>query len=1122
MALANGMNMDSSTKYDTWYEWLCHTNFSFLIGASHPHEYVQRAHEFGYGGIGITDYDGVYGIVRAWRARRDIEHEGGSSLRLFYGSEIHLQEDHDAPIPFQDTVVLMARTLAGYHNLCKIISHAHRHSKNRAMIPLETLLEADHADLVCIQPMRGVIRNATLEAAEQRLSLLKDHFGSAFYLTLSRHLSLAEDCWMERVRILARRLGCATLMSQDPYFHRTEEKPLCDLLQAIRLNRQVGDVVSHMFVNGERYLHPWPTLQRLYGNMPEFGRCMRAAHQLAESFEFRLDQLTYSYPQEMIPAGMSSLAFLKQLVWRGAAAYYGATPPTKVVDLLQRELTLIEELRFADYFLTVWDIVRWARSQGILCQGRGSAANSAICFVLQITAVDPMRFDLLFERFISAQRGDPPDIDVDFEHERREEVIQYIYTRYGRERAAMVANVITYRRRSAIRDSGKALGISSTLLNKASLLQESMTSNAESESDPDSRRKGSESRREEEGDRSLRRANEDRPTTSNAESDPLRREEGHVRRLWAQLSERLCGFPRHLGIHVGGFVLTDKSIDALVPQEPATMEGRTVIQWSKEDIEALHFFKIDILALGMLTAIRKTLALVSSCYHIDLRLDNLPQEDVDTYAMIQRGDTVGTFQIESRAQMSMLPRLRPRTFYDLVVQVGIIRPGPIQGGLVHPYLRRRNGEEPVFFAHPALRPILARTLGVPIFQEQVMRIAMAVGGFSAAEADQLRRYIGAFSINKDLNSLIARLRRGMAENGIAEPFIAQIVGHLKGFAEYGFPESHAVSFALLAYASAYLKRHYPAPFFTALLNAQPMGFYAVHTLIHTALHDGIEVLPICVNHSQWHATLEPCRKESDSSGYAIRLGLSMVRGLSRGAADRLVAARGQSGAWSDLTLFLQTTQLYRGDLTALAAAGALSPFGIERRNAIWLAAAAPFAPLLERTEDLLDGDFGQEDAWDKAERDFDATHTTLGCHPTLLMKRDYWRYAYPAAKLTAAAQILRQRAGSFIGVFGMVLVRQSPPTAKGMVFFTLEDEGGFLNLVFTPQIYAKFHEIIDHQGFLCASGRLQLQNEGHSVMVSMVYPYQEPAAQVIPILSTAADQRHDMASGMLQEIRQYH
>ena len=1117
MASANGMNMASFTKNESWYEWLCHTNFSFLIGASHPHEYVERAHELGYGGIGITDYDGVYGIVRAWRANRDLEKERDSSLRLFYGSEIHLQDDHDIPIPFQDTVVLMARTLTGYHNLCKMISHAHRHSKNRPTISLETLLEADHRDLVCIQPMRGVIRNATLEAAQRRLSLLRDRFGDAFYLTLSRHLSPAEDCWIERTQTLARRLDCDTLMSQDPYFHRIEEKPLNDLLHAIRLNKPIGEVVDHMFVNGERHLHSWTTLKRLYGDMEGFDRCMRTARRLAESFEFRLDQLTYRYPQEMIPEGMSSLAFLTRLVWRGAAECYGPSLPTKVDELLRKELVLIEDLGFADYFLTVWDIVRWARSQGILCQGRGSAANSAICFVLKITAVDPMRFDLLFERFMSAQRGDPPDIDVDFEHERREEVIQYIYTRYGRERAAMVANIITYRHRSAIRDSGKALGVPPELLDKASLLQESReyrhtetvktiteaTQPSVSDNKPKLKQSGTEAPAPQE-------------TAPEAIDIPPNIDE-KLWVLWAHMSERLRGFPRHLGIHVGGFVLTDKSIDALVPQEPATMEGRTVIQWCKEDIEALQFFKIDILALGMLTAIRKTLAMVSSCYQIDLRLENIPQEDVETYTMIQRGSTVGTFQIESRAQMSMLPRLRPRTFYDLVVQVGIIRPGPIQGGLVHPYLRRRNGEEPVFFAHPSLRPILARTLGVPIFQEQVMRIAMAVGGFNGAEADQLRRYIGAFSITKNLNPLIERLRHGMAQNGIAEPFIDQIVGHLKGFADYGFPESHAVSFALLAYASAYLKCHYPAAFFTALLNSQPMGFYSIHTLVHTAMREGIKILPICVNNSQWHATLEP----SDNRSYAIRLGLAMVRGLSRGAADRLVAARQQSNTWTDLTLFLQTTQLYRGDLTALAAADALRIFGIERRNAIWLAAAAPFAPLLERTEGLLDANFGREEPLDKAERDFDATHTTLGCHPSMIMKRDHWRYAYPSSKLSVASQILKQRPNSFVGVFGMVLVRQSPPTAKGMVFLTLEDESGFLNLVFTPQIYAKFHDIVDHQGFLCVSGRLQTQNEGHSVMVSMVYPYQEPKAEVIPISSTAVDHPKNIMRTKLQEVRQY-
>ena len=541
------------------------------------------------------------------------------------------------------------------------------------------------------------------------------------------------------------------------------------------------------------------------------------------------------------------------------------------------------------------------------------------------------------------------------------------------------------------------------------------------------------------------------------------------------------------------------------------MEGRTIIQWSKEDIEALGFFKIDILALGMLTAIRKAFTLISTHHGEQLSMDSLPESDEPTWQMIQRAETVGTFQIESRAQMSMLPRLRPRCFYDLVVQVGIIRPGPIQGGLIHPFLKRRDGLEPVVYAHPKLEPVLRRTMGVPIFQEQVMRIAMAVGGFTGGEADALRKQIGAWSIKKDLGPVVEKMAVGMRRHGISEYFIKQILGHLKGFANYGFPESHAISFAHIAWASAWIKCHYPAAFFAAVLNSQPMGFYSRHALIQTARREGVTVRPVCVNHSDWDATLE-----TGDQGVALRLGLHLIKGMSEAGARSLVATRRQKGPWNSTTAFLQDSPLHRGDLTAFTAADGLHSLGIDRRAAIWMAEAAPFAPRLEDPD--LHHDFAPEDEMTALERDYDAFGTSLRRHPVALFKESHWHWGYPVEKIQPANKLSSLVRNHVIGVFGMVLVRQAPGTAKGMVFFTLEDETGFINLVFTPQVYERFRRVINHQGFLCVEGRLQSVNEGHSVMVKRVFPPRLNRADVIDV---PFPQKRAVGPGSLPKARNY-
>lgn len=1080
------VNSQARTLLDRygWTEWLCHTNFSFLTGASYPEEYLERARAFGYQSFAIADLDGVYGLARAHlqRQKRVKGGETGEHLpRLFHGAEIHLGRDHHRPLLYRDNLVLLARSARGYQNLCRLLSYAHREGKAGAYVPLQALLEMETTDLVVIQPMRGLIRHAAADVVRARYAQLAQHFQGRFYLAVSRHLSPSEDLWLRPTLSLARDLALPCLLSQDAFFHAPERKDVSDLLQAIRTNLTLDEAVAHMFINCERSLHDLDGIARRFGDIPGYEDALKASQELSASFTFDMSELRYRYPKEMIPASHTAQSFLEELIGQAAQERYARPLPDRVAQLLRHELRLIETLDFADYFLTVWDIVQWARGRGILCQGRGSAANSAVCFVLGITAVDPMTFDLLFERFVSVERGDPPDIDVDFEHERREEVIQYIYARYGRQRAAMVANIITFRTKGAMRAVGKALGVPEVVLAQVAR------------------------QIEEEGFRRHVTKNVALPETSPEAVEP---DPGDTIpwQLWRDMAAKIKGFPRHLGIHSGGFMLADKPLDHLVPIEPATMAGRSVIQWCKEDIEGLGFFKIDILALGMLTAVRKSFEAVARHYGQSWSLATLPQEDPATYRMIQKAETVGTFQIESRAQMSMLPRLKPRTFYDLVVEVAIIRPGPIQGGMVHPYLRRREGVESVSFPDERLRPILERTLGIPLFQEQVMRIAMAVGGFSPGEANELRRHMGAWSMKGHMGPWLGRLADGMRQNGISEDFVQGILGQMHGFAHYGFPESHAVSFALIAYASAWLKCHYPAAFFMSLLNSQPMGFYAPYALVQTAQRDGVEVLPVCVNRSSWESTLEEVFSEKGNPVYAIRLGLGLVTGLSEKAGREIESKRSSvQGTFASFPHFVQSVSLYRSDLTSLAAADAFRVLGLERKAALWCAEAAPFCPILEDPEDPLV--FDAETAMERIQQDLNATTTTLGPHPSAVIRQDLWCYDVPRKETLFARDLVQASSGQKVHVFGMVIVRQSPPSAKGMVFLTLEDETGFLNLVLTPQMYTRCHAVVESQAFLCVRGTLQKQREAHSIMVLEFYEPRLKRADVIP-MAAKPHQRH--------------
>ncbi|NRA45939.1 MAG: error-prone DNA polymerase [Oligoflexales bacterium] len=1072
--------MASSLEKYGWHEWLCKTNFSFLTGASHPHELISRAAEQQYASLCINDFDGAYGLARSFIEHRRLAKSLPLQLpKLHYGAEIHLTKDHRLPILQQETLALVAQNWEGYSNLCHILTLAHKDGKKDACIKLSDLLTKHVEGLIAIQPMRGLMREGVQAS---HFAPIRDHFNQRFYFVISRHRHPAEDYWIPSTLQIARELGAECLLSQDAFFHHNSRGHLCDLLHSVRHNLSLSEASEHFFPNKERYLHSLASIEARFASLPCYEKSLQTSYELAQSCQFELSALRYHYPQEMIPAGYTAQSFLEDMTWKEAKKRY-AIVDAKLSARLTYELKLIAKMNFADYFLTVWDIVYWARSQGILCQGRGSAANSAVCYILGITSVDPNNFDMLFERFISAERGDPPDIDVDFEHERREEVIRYVYERYGRDKAAMVANVITFRRKGALRAVAKSLGIDEgTVTTCAKLCKTKML------------RGGGAKEIFEEARKQLE---EEQQLSSIPWS------------LWARLTEELRGFPRHLGIHSGGFMISAKPLNQLVPREPATMEGRTVIQWCKDDIEGLGFFKIDLLCLGMLTAVRKAFSYIKACYGTSLELSQIPHNDSATYSMIQQAETVGTFQIESRAQMTMLPRLRPRCFYDLVIEVAIIRPGPIQGKVINPYLKRRNGIEPVSYPAPVLKPILARTLGVAIFQEQAMRIAVEVGNFTPGEANELRKSIGAWNVkdlSHNLSPYLEKLTNGMRQNNYDEAFIAQIIGQMQGFSDYGFPESHAVSFALIAYASSYLKCHYPAAFFTAILNSQPMGFYSPHSLIQTAKRDGVTVLPICVNHSEWDHQLEALSTNSDQTqaSYGIRLGFRLVRSLRKQGASQLVKTRTQE-PFSNMEAFLQRTKLVRSDLTALAAANAFHIFGLSRFDAIWISEAAPFHPILEQEEEAFS--WPTEDPVGQMERDFAATGTSLGPHPTAIFTQGFWCYQPKFASIHSAEDLQVQKKGCKVSVFGMVLVKQAPPSAKGMVFITIEDASGFINLVFTPQSYAKYYQEIETAFFLCVDGTLQKAGDYRSIMVSKVHARIRPEAQVQRLFDDEVNQQ---------------
>jgi error-prone DNA polymerase len=1002
----------------------CLSSFTFLRGASHADELVERAARLGYCALAITDECSLAGIVRAHEASKR------HGLPLIIGSEIHLQ---DGP-----SLVLLATDREGYGNLSALITRGRRRADKGSYRLTRDDLDAGLPGCIALWLRADAATEDAVASQQATAAWLRARFPERLWIAAALHQGPDDAARLARLQALSEASAIPVVAANDVHMHVRGRRALQDALTAIRLGTTVAAAGLALHPNGERHLRPPERLARIYP-----ADWLHASVRIADLCRFSLDELRYEYPDELCPAGETPGSWLRRLAEIGLAWRYGdGRPPWDLVPdpvmpgappdmphgpadagpararradtaaraLVEHELALIAELGYEPYFLTVFDIVRFARRRGILCQGRGSAANSAVCYVLGITEVDPARMSMLFERFISRERNEPPDIDVDFEHQRREEVIQYLYARYTRERAALAATVICYRPRSALRDLGKALGLD---LEQVDRIARGIAW----------------------WDRSPG-AVEQRLTEAGFDPATPR-----MRQLLA-LAGTLVGFPRHLSQHVGGFVVSRGPLSRLVPVENAAMLERSIIQWDKDDLDALGLLKVDVLALGMLSAIRRALELTGRRRGRLFTMADIPAEDPAVYDMLCRADSVGVFQIESRAQMSMLPRLRPRCFYDLVIEVAIVRPGPIQGGMVHPYLRRRRGEEPVSYPSEEVRSVLERTLGVPIFQEQVMQLAVVAAGFSPGEADGLRRSMAAWRRKGGLAHFEERLMTGMRERGYAEPFARQIYQQILGFGEYGFPESHSASFALLVYVSAWLKCHEPAAFCAALLNSQPMGFYGPSQLVQDARRHGVEVLPVDALASDWDCTLEPAAGPASAGDVRLRLGLRMVAGLSRAGAGRLIEARRLPfESFGQLAL---RAGLERRDLECLAQAGALAGVAGHRRAALWTVAGieqpapllrdcvvrepTPTLPLPTEGEDIV--------------ADYASLGLTLGRHPLQLLRPQLRR-----RRLLPAEQLQHARHGQLVRAAGLVTCRQRPGTASGVMFVTLEDETGCVNVV---------------------------------------------------------------------------
>ena len=1024
----------------------CISNFSFLRGASHPHELIETAAVEGWSSCGIADYHTISGLVRAHQSAIEKSVKLLCGVRLIVNCSEQIEQSEQLIEEDSIEVIIYAKNRTGYESLSQLLSRlnmalAHIPAVKRATnlyIHVSELARLS-SDVFVIIEAPELIKNYMAGQCQQiqKFVVAPLLLGSAIYRDGNDKKRL------KYVSGLAARLGLRFIALAAPLYHHSSRRPLADVLYCIRTKQTLATAGRELSRNAERHLMKISEYTRLWSEYPE---AIMAASQVAQACSFSLSELSYEYPEEIIPNGRSVMGELIYQTWQGAERRYPDGIPNEVNNYLKKELALIAKLNYAPYFLTVFDIVRFARSRNILCQGRGSAANSAVCYCLDITAVDPARSSPLFERFVSEARAEPPDIDVDFEHERREEIIQYIYNKYGRHRAGIAASIVTYRKRSALIEVAKVFGLSRDI-------QQALSAQVW-----------------------------DGKSTSlslellcAAGLDP----EDTKLQLILKLVQQLHGFPRHLSQHVGGFVIAKDRLDSLCVIRPASMDGRTIIEWDKNDLEALGLLKVDILALGMLSCLRRAFDLLKRHYHLAVTLSSIPAEDMDTYNMLCEAQSVGVFQVESRAQMSMLPRLQPRCFHDLVVQVAIVRPGPIQGDMVHPYLRRRLGYEKIIYPSDELKQVLQRTLGVPLFQEQAMQIAIVAAGFSGSEADQLRRAMATFRRNDLIHTFKERMIKGMVERGYQEEFATRCFRQIEGFGTYGFPESHAASFALLVYASAWIKCHYPDVFICALLNAQPMGFYSPAQLVAEAKRSGVEVRPIDINNSQWDCSLE----STGHSRHALRLGMRQVKGLKRYEAERLTASR--HIAYQDINDLIRKSDISIYGLESLARADAFHSIGLTSRQALWeikklARQQSSGLPLFLYAEQRYKTIMPEElktslpiaSLGNLVAQDYLATGLSLKAHPVTILEPYFLVDGWQPCSI--AIDIMDGKKHQLIG---LVTGRQMPGTAKGTVFITLEDAHYSLNVIVWPAIVRAYRAALLGSHLLGVSGRIQKQGK---------------------------------------------
>ena len=1005
----------------------CKSNYSFLKGASFPEQYVSKAAQLGLESIALTDIDGIYGIVKAHLAA--VEHD----IHLIVGSQVTVS---NPGLP-DFSLVLLVRDRVGYANLCNLITTGRRRcEKGKSAVRLEEC--CDHSQGLYAIWLPPGISALQYGASTDILGMMRQAFGERLFMMICRHRHAPEPVIEARTRAYAGQYGIKTAAAQEILYHDRNLRPVQDVLSCIRQHQTLADCQNLLEPNACHELVDAKRFREIFKDDPA---SVEATIEIAHDCHFRMDEMHYVYPEEKDSEGMTVSERLRNLVRHGALQRYSGNPPQTVSSQIEQELKLIGELGYGSYFLTMHRIVEWCGQHNIMCQGRGSAANSAVCYCLGITHIDPVDMNLLFERFMSRERNEPPDIDLDIEHERREEVIQYVYRTYGRDHAAMVAVVIRYRSRSAIRDIGMVLSLPGHAMQRLSKQVDSHGAVTEDD-------------------------------FVRAGLDPSLR----AHRLLMTLSNAIINFPRHLSIHPGGFVFATGAIHEMVPVENATMAERTVIQWEKDDIGAMKIFKVDLLGLGALTQLHRCFDLIAHHRNTIVNMNSIPNDDEQVFMMLRRADTAGVFQIESRAQMSMLPRLKPRQWYDLVVQIAIVRPGPISGGMVHPYLRRRSGEEPVTYPHASLVPVLAKTLGIPIFQEQVIKLAMVAADYQPGEADQLRRDMAAWHRGDRLERHRGKLISRMVAKGIQHKFAEQVFDQIRGFGEYGFPESHSASFALIAYAAAYLKCHYPTEFACSLLNSQPMGFYSPATIIEDARRHDVQILPVDVLQSRRNCTIE--RRPDSAGGFALRIGLRYVKGISDKDLTALTSVAGKTQSIEEL---VHQTGISKAAVQKLAEAGAFRALSFNRRTALWAAYG------VQTRQDLLPSAgstvrFAPLNPHESTTWDYQSTSVSSDGHIL-----QHYRRQMRAQGLPAAAEVSRMSDGTRVRYVGIVICRQRPASASNVVFMTMEDETGFVNTVLWPRCFERYSALAKSLSLMGVEGTLQVAENVVHLIVDHVW-----------------------------------